>query len=119
MSLPEHLFVGPDGDLLDTRLPDWAERPIRPHYSWHFRRINRGRELCASLRAGDWTWPGGYPLYFVTDDGGALCADCVRKELYQIIWSIRNKVSDGWRVCGLDVNYEDDLHCDHCDGKIE
>jgi hypothetical protein len=58
-------------------------------------------------------WPGGYPTYFVCDDGAALCHDCVAKER-------RNKLRTGWRVVALDINYDDDsLYCEHCYVMIE
>jgi hypothetical protein len=25
-----------------------------------------------------WAWPGGYPLYYMVEDGGALCPTCAR-----------------------------------------
>ena len=77
-----------------------GENPIGPtvrdKYKYGHSNISTGPELCSTLRHGKWAWPGGYPLYFVTDDGGALCFDCARHELFNIIHSIRNDVSDGW-----------------------
>lgn len=37
-------------------------------------------EIKRHLRRGRFVWPGGYPLFFITRDGGTLCFDCVRKE---------------------------------------
>ena len=52
-------------------------------------------------------FPGGYPTYFVTSDGVCLSHAAVRDNLSSVLWSIRNGVSDGWRVVGLDVCYGD------------
>jgi hypothetical protein len=74
----------------------------------------------AAVRQGPYAWPGGYPLYFVCDDGGALCPACVKAERRSILDSIANGYRDGWRVVGIDVNWEDaDLTCDHCGKAIE
>ena len=64
--------------------------------------------------------PGGYPIYLVTTDGGTLCPDCVKSEIYQIVYSCYHKLHDGWRPDGADINYEDPhLYCDHCSNRIE
>ncbi len=107
-------FVGCDGDLV--RESDCAV--IRKGYCRTHAVIHSGRrggaELRATLRAGSYTWPGGYPMYFVTSDGAALSFEAVRENLRSVLWSIRHKVSDGWRVIGCEVNWEDEeLACDH------
>jgi hypothetical protein len=74
----------------------------------------------AAIRQGPYAWPGGYPLYFVTSDGAALSFKAARKERRNILESIANRSNDGWRVIGLDVNWEDSqLYCDHTNEKIE
>ena len=68
----------------------------------------------AAMRNGPYAWPGGYPLYFVTNDGAALSFEAVRENLRLVIDSIANDMRDGWRVIACDVNWEDDsLLCDH------
>jgi len=82
--------------------------------------INTVKDLKQALRNGPYAWPGGYPLYFITSDGAALSFKAVRENLRCVIWSIKNKVSDGWRVQAMAINYEDnDLYCDHTGEKIE
>lgn len=82
--------------------------------------INSISEFRTAVRNGPYAWPGGYPLYFVCDDGGVLCCSCVGKERRNILASIARKQHDGWRVIGMDINYEDDtLHCEHCGDQIE
>ena len=70
--------------------------------------------------ANRYAWPGGYPLYYVTTDGAALCADCMTQERAQIVRSTVENSHDGWNVSGQDVNWEDtQLYCDHCNKRIE
>jgi hypothetical protein len=79
--------------------------------------------VLAKLRADNngkvpkYAWPGGYPIYYVTRDGGALCPDCVNDPRNPVHDNGRN---DGWLVDAYDVNYEQhDLMCDHCNKQIE
>ncbi len=77
------------------------------------------KDLKAQLRSGAFAGPGGYPLYFITDDCAALSFDAVRENLRSVLWSIRNEVNDGWRVIGCAVNWEDaSLYCEHTGEKI-
>jgi len=74
----------------------------------------------SAVRNGPFAWPGGYPLYFICDDGGVLCCSCVKAERRNIIESIAHESRDGWRVVGIDINYEDShLECEHCGEHIE
>lgn len=62
-------------------------------------------------------FPGGYPRYAVTDDGGALCHKCAEKEFDSIYAATPG---DGWHIEALVINYEDtELFCDHCNEQIE
>lgn len=50
-----------------------------------------------------YAWLGGYPLYYLTEEGDLLCADCAKEGKYI--------------VC---INWEDDrLSCDTCNIHIE
>lgn len=76
-----------------------------------------------SLRLADrlikepFTWPGGYPLYAVTNDGAALCSDCCKAERVCIATTTGN---DGWNVVALEINWEEpNLFCEHCSKSIE
>ena len=93
--------------------------PLRSNYSQHHRIIESGQDLTASLRAGDYVFPGGYELAYVTNDGQLLCGQCVRDELYQVIYSIRHGINDGWKVIGSDVLYEGGNICDHCSKNLD
>jgi len=77
------------------------------------------KELKTQLRAGEYAWPGGYPLFFITSDGESLSFEAVRDNLRSVIHSMRHKSNDGWRVVGCDVNWEDaSLYCDHTGKRI-
>ena len=63
-----------------------------------------------------YAWPGGYPLFYTTEDGGILCPKCCNenKEL------LNDEYDSQWFVIAYDVNYEyGELYCDHCNEKIE
>ena len=77
------------------------------------------KELKTQLRSGEYAWPGGYPLFFIADDGESLSFEAVRDNLRSVIHSMRHGVNDGWRVVGCDVNWEDaSLYCDHTGKRI-
>jgi hypothetical protein len=74
-----------------------------------------------AVRSGAYAWPGGYPLFFVTSDGAALCWNCgAKKERRNVLEAIRDKSGNGWRIVAVDINWEDgDLCCDNCSERIE
>lgn len=114
--LPDHYSVF-EGDLYDNRR---GSRMIRKGYSMRHVWIADTSDFKATLRAGDQSFPGLYPLYLVTSDGAALSFESARENADQIIYSIRHKLSDGWRVVGCEVNWEDPaLFCDHSGKRIE
>lgn len=89
--------------------------PFRENYDRHFRKISTVSELKSTLRAGKYTFPGGYAVYFITSDGAVLSHDSVRSEFRIVADSIRSKANDGWRVIGIGCTCEDDEipSCDH------
>lgn len=67
----------------------------------------------------DYAWPGGYPMYYVFNDGVACCPKCANANIVAIDEG-RNNSHGGWPLGGYDVNYEDAyLSCDHCGKYIE
>jgi hypothetical protein len=73
-----------------------------------------------ATRIGPYAWPGGYPLYFITNDGGAISWDGAKQDRRDILESIRDNDSRGWRVVAMEINYEDgDLYCDVTGERIE
>ena len=78
------------------------------------------QDLKTQLRAGEYAWPGGYPLFFIADDGQPLSFDAVRENFRSVIHSMRHQINDGWNVIGCDVNWEDSsLYCAHTGKRIE
>ena len=78
---------------------------------------SRSLRLADALSRAPFAWPGGYPLYATTSDGGCLCHQCCAAERLSIATTTG---SDGWTVTGLTVNWEDpELYCDHCSDRIE
>lgn len=64
-----------------------------------------------------YAWPGGYPIFYLANDGEALCPDCVNDSKNPIHADLPN---DGWRIVARDVNWEDpELFCAHCNRRIE
>ena len=120
MDTPKHLFVGDSGALFDVRAVGWSARALRSDYRRTFSAINTVAQFKATLRAGAYAWPGGYPLYFATSDGAALSFASARAECRNVIDSIAHGHNDGWRVIGCQINYEDiGLLCDHSGEPIE
>jgi hypothetical protein len=78
-------------------------------------------EIKTALRSGQYAWPGGYPLYFVTDDGAALSFKAVRQEWREVVSAhLRGDLRGGWHVYAVDANWEDaDLYCEHTGEQIE
>lgn len=117
--MKDYLFIAPDGDLFDTRKKNWSKKPLRPKFRYSFSNIRNVNQLKSTLRNGEFAWPGGYPMFFHTSDGAALHFDCVRENLRKVIDSVAKKDNDGWRVVGIEINYESELYCDHCGNPIE
>lgn len=83
-------------------------------------KLNTPAQFGKALKTGPYAWPGGYPLFFITSDGAALCFKCAKEQGKQVTDSIRTKCNDGWRIVAMDANWEDpSLYCDHCNKQIE
>ena len=119
MPLPNHLFVSDtDGALYDTRVDGWHKLPpLRAGYRGTGD-IDSAHSLKAALRAGPYAWPGGYPVYFVTNGGCALSFKSVLSRLCLELASVAEGDPD--RIVAVDVNWEDSyLYCDHSGERIE
>jgi hypothetical protein len=123
MNTPKHLFASDTGELFDTRSPGWSHAaPLRAEFRKHFQAIESAAQFKATLRAGAYAWPGGYPLYLLCSDGAPLCFRCARTphNAAEIIRAVRAKDSSGWRVVACDINHEDsDMLCANCGKAIE
>lgn len=119
----EHFFVSDcDGALHDTRQPNWSAQPLRANFKRHHVAIKTVADFKATLRAGAYAWPGGYPLYLLCDDGGTLCFKCARRNAREIMPVITSKDRNDaqWRVVACEINYEDNaLYCDGCNAQID
>jgi hypothetical protein len=75
----------------------------------------------AEMRAGRYAWPGGYPRFFVTADGGVLSFGAARECRREILSALgRGDSRSEWTVVAVDINYEDQgLTCDHTGERIE
>jgi len=65
-----------------------------------------------------WAWPGGYTIYYLTEDGGVLCPDCANGEN----GSLASETSDDpqWKLVASDLHQEGPpLICDHCGFEME
>ncbi len=62
-----------------------------------------------------YVWPGGYPMYYVTQDCGCLCANCANGNIDKTIGD-----DPQWKITCSDINWEDpSLYCDNCANFIE
>lgn len=87
------------------------------HVTANFVHFSPARQIAQDVSTNPYTWPGGYPRYAITDDGGCLCKACCESEVGVIAGSYYN---DGWHVVASDINWEDtSLQCDHCYNTIE
>lgn len=75
-------------------------------------------ELKNAIR-NPYTWPGGYPVYIVMQDGEMLCHDCARKEYQLILESTRMEDRSGWQCIGAQILWEGEEFCGHCSKKLD
>jgi hypothetical protein len=98
-----------------------------------FKRLRRRLSLEVNRKPVDaYAWPGGYPLYYLTEDCAALCPECVNREIdlidqakpHLVQWSngrtwMRSD-DPKWNIVAVMVNWEDaSMYCDHCNRPIE
>ena len=90
----------------------------KEHEMFSQKRIKAVADVKRTIRQ-PYAWPGGYPLFAITDDGGALCVKCLEAEFTNVCHSTLHEIEDGWSVAVIDVNWEFDICCDHCGAEIE
>lgn len=67
-----------------------------------------------------YAWPGGYPRFFICNDGEALSYKAARENQTLIESAISDCDNSGWRVIGCEINWEDtNLYCAHNGDVIE
>ena len=88
---------------------------VRKDVAKHYRQIDSINKLKSCLRAGDYTFPGNYRLFFITSDGACLSFSSVLDNLQEIYYSMMNDINDGWKITGLSSveEFEDEVYCDH------
>ncbi len=68
-------------------------------------------------------WPGGYPIFYLTEDCAILCPDCANGQNGSDAYEERENVDDRdpqWHLVAQDVHWEGaDLTCEHCGKAIE
>ena len=72
-----------------------------------------------ALADGPYAWPGGYPVYFVCEDGDALSFKAAEENAELI----RDDIISGfgsWVLIGTSINWEDGfLFCSHTGEQIQ
>ena len=88
---------------------------VRKDVARHYRKIDSINKLKACLRAGEYTFPGCYRLFFITEDGSCLSFSAVLDNLQEIYYSMMHEIRDGWAIVGLGCVNEcdEDIYCDH------
>ena len=82
-------------------------------------KINNATEFRKLLKAGPYAWPGGYPVYFLCNDGEVLSFEAAKENARLICEAIKDEDNSGWRVVGIEINYEESLLCAHTGKPIE
>tara|TARA_R110000772_G_scaffold237662_1_gene349577 strand:- start:729 stop:992 length:264 start_codon:yes stop_codon:yes gene_type:complete len=78
------------------------------------------KEIKNELRIGQWSWPGGYPKYFITEDGAALSYKAVYDNFNLVCQEHLTDNCTGWRLASVDINWEDEnLFCEQTNEKIQ
>ena len=116
-----HYMIGEcDGALYDTRAQNWSGKPLRANFAWHHKTIKTVADFKATLRAGRYTFPGGYELFFIASDGATIRFDCARENFALVADSIKTDARDGWKIVACDIAeyYESGLYCDHCSREL-
>ena len=104
-----------EGDVYRIDDKPFGSTPIRRDVARHYREIDSINKLKACLRAGEYTFPGMYRLFFITEDGSSLSFSAVLDNLQEIYYSMMHEMKDGWSIVGLGcVNESDeDIYCEH------
>jgi len=104
-----------EGDCYKIEDKPFGNVPVRRDVAKHYREIDSVNKLKACLRAGEYTFPGMYRLFFITDDGACLSFSSVLDNLQNIYYSMMNDMNDGWSIIGLSsvAEYDDAVYCDH------
>ena len=63
-----------------------------------------------------YAWPGGYDIIGICDDGGILCAHCIKENYREVMHDTRYGWNTGWRIVGFQTAdwLEDSTLCGNC-----
>jgi len=86
--------------------------------------MNRTELMAKVAYEGEWSsyaWPGGYPLSYITSDGGELCPECMNDSTNPIHFMDEDDSNDGWLVVDAYSGGETDeeMSCDHCNKVMQ
>lgn len=82
-------------------------------------RILDAADLNETLEGGAFTSVGGYPKFWIAEDGESLSYDAVIAEKDLILAAIKDGNDPQWNVVFCDLNYEDTgLVCAHTNEPI-
>jgi hypothetical protein len=81
-------------------------------------------DLKATIRAGAYAWPGGYPMAIFLSDGGLLSFKTAREEFKYLVDALRDYRTDkhessGWRPIGCDILWEGTEYDSHTGEQLE
>ena len=66
-----------------------------------------------------YAWPGGYPIFYLCEDNGVLCPDCVNSNVKHIVDATIARDDKQWALAASDANWEDaEMSCDNCGQRI-
>lgn len=78
------------------------------------------------LNHGPYAWPGGYPKFFVMQDGETCCFECIKDNRIEVFAAApegpgeERSPDPQWWTVAVYINWEDpSIYCAHCDGPIE
>jgi|SRR5210317_696016 len=109
-----------EGDCYKIDNKPFGNIPVRRDVAKHYREIDSINKLKSCLRAGEYTFPGSYRLFFITNDGACLSFSAVLDNLQSIYYSMMNDINDGWKIIGLSsvAECDEDIYCDHTNEKL-
>ena len=65
-----------------------------------------------------YVWPGGYPVVYLTADGGVLCPNCANMAEREGLTG--DPHDSQWHIVAHKIHFEGAPHyCDHCAAEIE
>lgn len=72
------------------------------------------------VRKNRYSWPGGYALALVMDDGQCVCPECVTENFRTISVDVRMGIKSGWYPVGVacEANADSAEFCACCESEI-